>query len=156
MARRLPDGEVQGWNTYPAATLAKATGLEESGRTARAQPEMPPYPLWRMKPGTRPEDIRFAPVGYDRIASASYAEFLAARREGAVAPGTRFQVSLPTPFATIGSRVVPPVGTGSLSNGSVSSLNDTLDAYNNGEIGPGHCDDSTSAASGKGKKGKRN
>ena len=107
VAKRLPDGEAQGWNTYPAATLAKAVGLEESGRTARAQPELPPYPLWRMKPGVRPEDIRFAPVGYDRIASVSYAEFLTARREGAIAPGTKFQVSLPTPFATIGARFIP-------------------------------------------------
>lgn len=107
VAKRLPDGEVQGWATFPQATLAKAVGLEASERTARSQPEMPPYPLWRMKPGMRPEDIRFAPVGYDRIARNSYAEFLAARREGAVAPGTKFQVSLPTPFATMGAFIIP-------------------------------------------------
>lgn len=106
VAKRLPDGEVQGWATFPQATLAKAVGLEHSGRTWRSQPEMPPYPLWRMKPGLKPEDVRFAPVGYDKIASASYAEFLAARREGAIAPGTKFQVSLPTPFATMGAFVV--------------------------------------------------
>lgn len=107
VAKRLPDGEAQGWNTYPAATLAKAVGLEASGQTARAQPEMPAYPLWQIKSGGAPEDVRFAPVGYDRIAKASYEEFLSARREGALAPGTKFQVSLPTPFATIGSRVIP-------------------------------------------------
>ena len=124
VAKRLPDGEAQGWNTFPAATLAKATiaprgrgpsgargedqqALEHSGRTARMQPEMPPYPLWHLKPGVAPDAVRFAPVGYDRIALASYDAFKAARREGALAPGTKFQVSLPTPFATIGARVVP-------------------------------------------------
>jgi len=107
VAKRLPDGEAQGWNTFPAATLAKAEGIEPSGRTARMQPEMPPYPLWHLKPGVAPDAVRFAPVGYDRIALASYDAFMAARREGAIAPGTKFQVSLPTPFATIGARVVP-------------------------------------------------
>ena len=41
-AQRLPDGEAQGWNTFPAATLKNAQGLQPSGRTARAQPELPP------------------------------------------------------------------------------------------------------------------
>lgn len=107
VAKRLPDGEAQGWATFPQATLAKAVGLMESGRTARSQPEMPLYPLWQRKPGVRPEDIQFAPVGYDHIAKRSYAEFLAARREGAIAPGTKFQVSLPTPFATVGAFFIP-------------------------------------------------
>jgi hypothetical protein len=124
VAKRIPDGEVQGWNTFPAATLAKATiaphgrghsgvrgedqnALEPSGRTARMQPEMPAYPLWHIKPSVAPDSIRFAPVGYDTIALASYDAFRAARRDGTIAPGTKFQVSLPTPFATIGARVVP-------------------------------------------------
>src|SRR6185436_20599792 len=72
VAKRLPDGEAQGWNTFPAATLAKAEGIEPSGRTARMQPEMPPYPLWHLKPGVTPNAVRFVPVGYDRIALASY------------------------------------------------------------------------------------
>jgi len=41
--------------------------------------------------------------------------------------------------AMIGSLVAPPVGSGSLSPGSTSSLTQTLDDYNNGVIGPGHC-----------------
>lgn len=106
-AKRLPDGEAQGWNTFPAATLAKADGLEPSGRTARMQPEMPAYPLWHLKAGVTPDAVRFAPVGYDKIALTSYEAFKAARSDGAIAPATKFQVSLPTPFATIGARVVP-------------------------------------------------
>ena len=104
---RLPDGEAQGWNTFPAATLAEAKGLEPSGRTWRAQPQLPPYDLYRMASGTKPQDIVFAPVGYDRIARASYETFCTARDAGQIAPGTRFQVSLPTPFATVGTRIIP-------------------------------------------------
>ena len=54
---------------------------------------------------------------------------------------TEIAATIAAADALIGGRVVPPIGTGSLSNGAVGSLNDTLDAYNNGEIGPGHCDD---------------
>lgn len=106
-AKRIPDGEAQGWNTFPAATLAKAKGLEPSGRTSRMQPEMPEYPLYHLVPGTKASEVEFAPVGYDRIALSSYEQFKAARADGKIAPGTRFQVSLPTPFATIGARTVP-------------------------------------------------
>jgi hypothetical protein len=42
--------------------------------------------------------------------------------------------------ALIGGLVVPPVGSGSLSNASTSALNGTLTSYNEGTIGPGHCD----------------
>ena len=106
-AARLPDGEAQGWNTFPAATLAQAKGLHAGGRTARSQPDMPAYPLFQIEDGARAQDIVFAPVGYDRIALRSYEAFKDARRAGLIAPGTRFQVSLPTPFATIGARIVP-------------------------------------------------
>ena len=41
--------------------------------------------------------------------------------------------------ALIGARVVPPVGSGSLTPAAVSSLVDTLTRYNEGDIGPGHC-----------------
>jgi hypothetical protein len=41
--------------------------------------------------------------------------------------------------ALIGSLVVPPVGTGSLPNSATSALNGALTSYNEGSIGPGHC-----------------
>jgi hypothetical protein len=40
----------------------------------------------------------------------------------------------------IGSRVVPPVGGGRLSTSQTSSLNNTLDNFNNGNAGIDHCD----------------
>jgi hypothetical protein len=41
--------------------------------------------------------------------------------------------------ALIGSLVVPPVGTDSLSSSATSALTTTLTNYNEGSIGPGHC-----------------
>ena len=41
--------------------------------------------------------------------------------------------------ALIGALVVPPIGGDSLTPASVSALAQTLDDYNNGLIGPGHC-----------------
>ena len=43
--------------------------------------------------------------------------------------------------ALIGALVVPPVGAGSLAPGTTSPLTQTLDDFNNGTIGPGHCPD---------------
>jgi hypothetical protein len=42
--------------------------------------------------------------------------------------------------ALIGSLVVPPVGTASLSSGVTSSLTNSLASFNEGAIGPGHCE----------------
>jgi hypothetical protein len=39
----------------------------------------------------------------------------------------------------IGGLVVPPVGAGSLPNSQTSALTGTLDSFNQGVIGPGHC-----------------
>lgn len=41
--------------------------------------------------------------------------------------------------ALIGSRVAPPIGGGSLTPGSTSALTNSLDQFNNGVTGPGHC-----------------
>jgi hypothetical protein len=41
--------------------------------------------------------------------------------------------------ALIGSLVAPPVGSGCLPTSEVGTLTQTLDDYNNGLIGPGHC-----------------
>ena len=41
----------------------------------------------------------------------------------------------------IGGLIVPPIGNGYLSPNQTSNLTDTLTEYNEGTIGPGHCDD---------------
>ena len=101
-AQRLPDGEAQGWIGFPAETLAKSPGLVESDVAVRKQPELPEYRLLRIKDGANQADLTFPPIGYDTIALNSYRQFCEARAQGKIVPGTRFQVSLPTPFGVIG------------------------------------------------------
>lgn len=55
------------------------------------------------------------------------------------ADGSSITATLLAADALIGPLVVPPVGGGFLSPASTSSLTQTLDDYNNGLIGPGHC-----------------
>jgi hypothetical protein len=43
--------------------------------------------------------------------------------------------------SVIGGLIVPPIGNGYLSPGQTSNLTDTLTRYNEGTIGPGHCED---------------
>jgi hypothetical protein len=47
--------------------------------------------------------------------------------------------ALATAHALIGNLVVPPIGAGHLPPNTVSATSQTLDDYNNGVIGPGHC-----------------
>lgn len=42
--------------------------------------------------------------------------------------------------ALIGSLVVPPVGNGRLPSSQTSKFNDALTAFNEGKVGPGHCE----------------
>lgn len=49
--------------------------------------------------------------------------------------------------ALIGSRVIPPVGSGYLAPSATNALTQTLDDYNNGVSGPGHCSTTPARAS---------
>jgi hypothetical protein len=103
---RLPDGEAGGWVNLPAATLGQASGLELvssrifPGTTHEVR-------TWKLAPGIDPDAVRYAPTGYVDTARRSYAEFARLRAAGRIAPGTRFQVSLPTAYATIAMSLVP-------------------------------------------------
>jgi hypothetical protein len=56
------------------------------------------------------------------------------------ADGSSIAATIASADALIGSRVVPPVGSGSLTPAQTSSLTTALDNFNNGVTGPGHCD----------------
>jgi hypothetical protein len=105
---RMPDGE----------TGERSRWVYFQGQMLRAHPDMeidptvPPYPFvqWdgkvvreipqvRFKPGVDPDKVAFE-TGYDKAAAASYDAFKRLRDSGAVARGTRFQVSLPTPHSS--------------------------------------------------------
>jgi hypothetical protein len=106
--RRIPDGEVGGrkiWISWQYPLL-------------RAQPFLKPDPSGAIRPtnrfpmlclvdGVKDEDVRFGELNYSREARASYLDFVAARNQGLIGAGTRFQVCLPTPFAVVSSVVMP-------------------------------------------------
>lgn len=108
--RRIPDGEVGErfyWIQFQTARFDAMTGLERI--------PVEPYYLrgifdgrpFQLEQGYSAADLVFPDLGYAKAALESYAEFSRQRTAGTIAPGTRIQVSLPTPAAVIGAFVVP-------------------------------------------------
>ncbi|WP_114955080.1 hypothetical protein [Sphingosinicella terrae] len=101
--KRLPDGEPGGrrlWVSWQLPLLRASPYLEP----------LPGVPLEALAPlrlaeGVQPGEIGFGELGYCREARISYQDFAAARGRGEIAADTRFQVSLPTPFAVISTFV---------------------------------------------------
>jgi hypothetical protein len=63
----------------------------------------------RLRPGVKPEDVRFDNLGYAYWAIESYAIFTRLKQAGDVPSTTRFQVSLPSIRVVVMSRTVPEV-----------------------------------------------
>jgi len=55
--------------------------------------------------------------------------------------GSAVNATIAAADALIGGLIPPPVGSDSLAPSTVNALASTLDDYNNGLIGPGHCAD---------------
>jgi hypothetical protein len=105
---RMPDGETgerSRWVYFQGVMLRAHPDME-------IDPTVPPYPFvqWdgkvvreiqqvRFKPGVDPDRVLFE-TGYDKAAAASCEVFKRLRDSGAIAKGTRFQVSLPTPHSS--------------------------------------------------------
>jgi len=106
--RRIPDGEVGGrrlWISWQYPLLRSSTFLRPDPSGAVRPTNR--FPLLTLAEGVAAEEVRFGELGYAREARASYLDFLAARENGELPKGVRFQVCLPTPFAVVGSVVVP-------------------------------------------------
>jgi hypothetical protein len=107
LIKRCPDGEIGArrlWVSYQWPLLRATSFLEPE--SDQAVPGMGLTRL-RLKSGATQNEIHFGELGYAREARTSYQDFLAARKRGDLAPGTRFQVCLPTPAAVIFAFVVP-------------------------------------------------
>ncbi|WP_111718740.1 hypothetical protein [Homoserinimonas sp. OAct 916] len=108
--KRIPDGEVGErfyWIHFQKAHFDRTTGLSrvgEPGFFLRGHFDTRPFTL---DAGVQAADLVFPPLGYASAARESYQTFARLRADGVIAPGTRFQVSLPTPAAVIGSFFVP-------------------------------------------------
>lgn len=104
--KRIPDGEVGKrfhWIMFQPDVLGQAEGIERVGdQPIPFGPGLDARPL-RIAEGTDAASIELPALGYAAAAIDSYAIFRRLREEGAVTPGVRFQVSLPTPVAIVSS-----------------------------------------------------
>ena len=104
---RLPDGEPgprRGWVFYQRPMFTHhqlLTPDESTGGTPDVMSRR------RAKAGVTAADIEFPELGYAREATTSYRWFEQAKADGRVAPDTRFQVSLPTPWGICMSALYP-------------------------------------------------
>ncbi|MGH1548532.1 hypothetical protein ACRAWB_04875 [Leifsonia poae] len=108
--RRIPDGEVGErfyWVQFQTKRLDEVRGLSRiPGEPHLLRGVFDGRPF-RLDEGVSADELVFPNLGYADAALASYGTFRRLRDEGAIAPGTRFQVSLPTPAGVIGPFVVP-------------------------------------------------
>ncbi|MEL7977127.1 hypothetical protein AAG589_14780 [Isoptericola sp. F-RaC21] len=109
-ARRIPDGEVGErfhWILFQGSRFEAVEGLSRVGDepVVVAGFDVRPHVLDGSVPAG---ELRFGPLGYAEAAAASYADFVALRAEGVIAPGTRFQVGIPSPLAAVTTFVAAP------------------------------------------------
>ena len=100
LAKRLPDGEKKrGWLRPQAPIIGRTAGMIPGGTARYLHMTNQRY---RPAPGKDLDAIDFGPLGYLAAARESYPLFAAARTAGKIAPGTRFQISVPTAFGVMG------------------------------------------------------
>ncbi|MET0813399.1 MAG: hypothetical protein ABWY03_10110 [Microbacterium sp.] len=101
--KRIPDGEVGArfhWILFQPDVIGAADGLERIGDEPIPVRGLDARPV-RIADGVDAASIVLPPLGYADAAIESYAVFTRLRAEGAIAPGVRFQVSLPTPVGVV-------------------------------------------------------
>lgn len=105
LLHRIPDGEVGRrfhWIMFQPDVLGQTEGLERVGEEPVWLRDLDARPL-RIADGVAAENLQLPPLGYAHAAQESYAVFARLRKEGVIAAGTRFQVSLPTATAVVGA-----------------------------------------------------
>jgi hypothetical protein len=96
---RIPDGETgerSGWVRFQVALMRANPLMEQKPAERIAGGGYSPSVL-QLRAGADPTQLEFPRLGYADSALASYATFAELKEAGVVRPGTRFQVSLPTP-----------------------------------------------------------
>jgi hypothetical protein len=91
----------------PDAETALRSAAEILGGRLKRIPDGEPGERLRITSETDAAYLHDASLGYAQAAITSYATFVRLREAGVIDRGTRFQVSLPTPTAVIGSFVDP-------------------------------------------------
>lgn len=100
--KRMPDGETgprSAWIVCQGEPMKNSQGLEVGGeRILQGGIRNPRY---KIKEGLKPEDVKFARLGYADNALASYKIFKRLKGFGKIPAQVRFQVCLPTPLAVV-------------------------------------------------------
>lgn len=105
--KRIPDGEVGErfhWIAFQPDRIARAEGIVRVGDTPIPLRMLDLRPV-ALAEGVRAADIELPSLGYADAALESWAVFERLLSEGAIPPGVRFQVSLPSPLGVVGSFV---------------------------------------------------
>ena len=107
---RVPDGETgkrTGWMRWLREVFALDPQLELSGSSVKTHATGYTFEQFRPKAGVDAGAMRFREIGYAGFAKASYPLFAAMKQAGRFAPGTRFQVCMPTPIGLLWSYIAP-------------------------------------------------
>ncbi len=94
---RLPDGETGergDWITWLEPVFAQHPAFEKSGEFFRLHASGTGRERYALKPGLKPEDVRFDNLFYADVAKRSYAEFARLKAAGRIPQGAKFQVDL--------------------------------------------------------------
>jgi hypothetical protein len=107
--RRIPDGEVGErfyWVQFQTSRLDTMAGLSRIPVEPFYLRDVFDGRPFHLDEGVTADDLVFPDLGYAEAALESYATFRRLRDEGVIAPGMRFQVSLPTPAGVVGPFIV--------------------------------------------------
>lgn len=107
LATRIPDGETgdrKVWIMFQRGVMEKTPNLAIAREFVLAPGVT--QAVFKVADPTKP--VEFGALRYASEAIKSYRDFAALKAAGRIAPGTRFQVSLPTPLAVIASFVEEP------------------------------------------------
>ncbi len=95
-------GERSQWIGWQIGKLTALDGVEMAGTHGLADADNPDYTAFpALAVDASVAAIPARALGYADAAEASYAGFRRLRDEGAIPAGVRFQVSVPTPYATV-------------------------------------------------------
>lgn len=101
LLERIPDGETGERYNWVMWQLPKLEAHPDLDVVAPPNRDYGPTMRVCLRPGADAAAVAFADLGYATAAKQSWAVFSRLRDEGVIAAGTRFQVSLPTPFAVV-------------------------------------------------------
>jgi hypothetical protein len=95
--KRLPDGETGergDWISWLEPLFSENPAFQKSGEFFRVHATGTGRERYALKPGIKPQDVRFDNLFYADIARQSYTEFKQLKQAGKVPAGTKFQVDL--------------------------------------------------------------